>query len=210
MKILALFAGQKRPFGPKHGFSGIDKHPIEKVQINELGMLEDVQVDKRFHGGPERALHQYALSSYEAIIKQFPLLHKKAWPGSIGENISSDIMADDNVNIGDIYQMGEIKLQVSSPRLPCWKISHHLNWPNIDKFIAAQAITGWYFRVLQSGQIKLGDEITLLERPNSDLTVKKFVKLHYQKNPAKNQIKAASKAQGLDPEWQEKMAQRLS
>lgn len=209
MKILALFAGKKRPFGLKSGFSGIDKRPIEQAQINELGMVDDFQVDKRFHGGPERALHQYALSGYETIIKQFPLLHKKAWPGSIGENISSDSMADDNVCIGDIYQIGEIKVQVSSPRIPCWKISHKFNMKGVDRIVASHAITGWYYRVLETGTIQVGDEITLLERPNPNLSVKQFVKLHYQKNPAIDQLEAASNAKGLDPEWHDKMARRI-
>lgn len=209
MKVLALFAGKKRPFGLKSGFSGIDKRPVEQALVSELGMIDDIQVDKRFHGGPERALHQYALSSYETIIKQFPLLYKKAWPGSIGENISSNTMADDNVCIGDIYQIGEIKVQVSSPRIPCWKISHKFNMRGVDKVVASHAITGWYYRILQTGSIKLGDEITLLERPNPDLSIKKCVKLHYHKDPAMEHIKAASKAVGLDPEWQEKMARRI-
>lgn len=209
MKVTGLYAGKRTTFGPKGEYSGIDKRPVEKAEVNELGMLNDVQVDKRFHGGPERALHQFALSSYETIIKQCPLLHKKAWPGSIGENISSDTMADDTVCIGDIYQIGGIKVQVSSPRIPCWKISHKFNFKGVDKVIASHAITGWYYRVLESGEVKVGDEITLLERPNPNMTIKRFVKLHFNPKADSNLLELASESIGLDPEWKEKMVKRI-
>ena len=77
MKVLGLFAGKARPIGPKNALSGIDKRPVTSVKVDHLGITDDIQVDKRFHGGPERALHQYALHGYETIIKRHPLLHKR-------------------------------------------------------------------------------------------------------------------------------------
>lgn len=208
MKIVGLYVGKKRPFGPRSQFSGIDKGAVQSAKIDELGMVDDVQVDKRFHGGPERALHQYALKSYERIIKRFPLLHKTALPGSIGENLTVNGMNDTNVCIGDTYQMGTLTVQVSSPRIPCWKISHKMNMPDLDKFVAEKQITGWYYRVLEGGTLFLGDEVTRLSRPNPQLSISRFIAINNDKNASTDTLLEAAGAEGLDPDWKERLELR--
>lgn len=208
MKIVGLYIGKKRPFGPRAQFSGIDKRSVDRAEIDELGMVDDVQVDKRFHGGSERALHQYALKSYERIIKRFPLLHKTALPGSIGENLTVNGMNDTNVCIGDTYQMGPLVLQVSSPRIPCWKISHKMNMPDLDKFVAEKQITGWYYRVMEGGCLSIGDEVTCLERPNPDLSISRFISINNDKEASPDTLIKAASAVGLDPEWKERLERR--
>jgi len=120
MKIIGLYTGKLTQIGKKRSPTGIYKQSVDNVSVDELGILGDIQADKRFHGGPEKALHQYALSSYEKIIKRYPLLHKQAKPGAIGENLSATKMNEHNVCIGDIYHLGSAILQVSSPRIPFW------------------------------------------------------------------------------------------
>ena len=209
MKILNLYAGKVRPFGPRGKGSAIAKSPIQAAEVNEFGMLEDAQGDKRFHGGPEKALHQYSLSGYEKMSKHHPLFHKKFLPGVLGENITSDTMHDRNVCIGDIYQLGAVKVQVSSPRIPCWKIAHKMDISELDKFIAKHCITGWYYRILENGTIRVGDEITLNERPNPEITVQAFMKLVNGQDDRKEHIKLAADAEGLDPEWKERLLRKL-
>ncbi|WP_166422189.1 MOSC domain-containing protein [Paraglaciecola sp. 20A4] len=209
MKVLALFTGTTRPIGPQNAPSGIDKRPVTSVRVNHLGIIGDVQVDKRYHGGPERALHQYALRGYETIIKRHPLMHKRAIPGSIGENLTSTLMHDENVNIGDIYAIGQVEVQVSSPRIPCWKIEEKLNQKGLVKFIAKQHITGWYYRILKEGVISTGDSITLLSRENPDISVASFVQQHFDKNTSLEALLMLSRAKGLDPEWKARFTRRI-
>jgi MOSC domain-containing protein YiiM len=209
MKIKGLFVGKKRPLGPRGQSSGIFKNPVDEVEVDVNGIIEDIQVDKRFHGGPEKALHQFALRSYEKIIKRHPLLYKTAIEGSIGENISINGMHDDNVFIGDIYQMGEVKLQVNAPRIPCWKISEKIGQSGLDKFISDHAITGWYYRVLSGGKIKTGDTVERLERHSEWLSVSQFMKIVNNKDCSIEDIAKASQATGLDPEWKEKLERRV-
>lgn len=209
MKVLGLFAGTTRPIGPQNAPSGIDKRPVTTVTVNHLGITDDVQVDKRYHGGPERALHQYALRGYETIIKRHPLMHKRATPGSIGENLTSTLMHDENVNIGDIYAIGPIEVQVSSPRIPCWKIEEKLNQNGLVKFIAKHQITGWYYRILKEGVISIGDDITLLSRANPDISVASFVQQHFDKNTSVDALYMLSQANGLDPEWKTRFTRRI-
>lgn len=205
MKVLGLFQGRKQSIGPHLSPSGIFKTPREEVEVDHLGIKGDIQVDKRFHGGPERALHQFSLASYEKIIKRFPLLHKHAKPGQIGENISASLMSESSVCIGDIYQVGETRIQVSSPRMPCWKIDAKLKQPGLSQYILQQQLCGWYFSVIQNGKIKLGDEFSLLERPNPQLSIQQFIILTQNKPLDSGTRLLVENARGLDPDWLKKL-----
>ena len=209
MKIIELYAGKVRPFGPRGKGSAISKTPVSEAKVNELGMLEDDQGDKRFHGGVEKALHHYSLSGYEKMMKHYPLFHKKFKPGVLGENITSDTLHDKNVCIGDIFQIGEVKVQVSSPRIPCWKIAHKMEIADLDKFISKHGITGWYYRILEQGTLKTGDEITLLAQPNPELSIYTFMKVVNGDIDASEKIKHAAQAEGLDPEWKDRLERRI-
>jgi MOSC domain-containing protein YiiM len=207
MKIIGLYTGKLTKIGERRSPTGIFKQSVTQVFVEELGIVGDVQADKRFHGGPEKALHQYALSSYEKIIKRYPLLHKKAKPGSIGENLSSTDMNEHNVCIGDIYKLGSVVLQVSSPRIPCWKIDAKFKQPDLNQFISLHRLNGWYYRVLQSGTISLNDEFLLQQRPNTSITVDTMLKVIHGK--AEEQlVELATQATGLDPEWQKRLQKK--
>ena len=207
MKIIGLYSGKLSSIGEKRSPTGIYKQTVEQVTVDELGIVGDIQADKRFHGGPEKALHQYALSSYEKIIKRYPLLHKKARPGMIGENLSANDMNEHNVCIGDIYKVGAAILQISSPRIPCWKIDAKFKQPNLKQFISQHRLNGWYYRVLQPGNIRLNDEFLLQQRPNTDITVDTMLKVIDGKAEAQV-VEQAIIANGLAPEWQERLQKK--
>ena len=109
--VSALYSGLIKFLEPDGDKTGIYKDPVESAQINENGIIGDVQADKRFHGGPEKALHQYSIYSYQKIIQRFNELKDIAVTGSIGENISSADLDDKNVYIGDTYKIGGIVVQ---------------------------------------------------------------------------------------------------
>jgi MOSC domain-containing protein YiiM len=207
MKIIGLYSGKSSNIGEKRCPTGIYKQSVEQVSVDELGIIGDIQADKRFHGGPEKALHQYALSSYEKIIKRYPLLHKKAKPGMIGENLCVTDMNEHNVCIGDIYKVGSAILQVSSPRIPCWKIDAKFKQPDLNQFISQHRLNGWYYRVLQAGNIPLNDEFILQQRPNADVTVDTMLNVIHGKTEAQV-VELATNAIGLDPEWQKRLQKK--
>jgi len=204
MKIIGLYSGKLSNIGEKRSPTGIYKKSVEQVSVDVLGIIGDIQADKRFHGGPEKALHQYALSSYEKIIKRYPLLHQQAKPGMIGENLSATDMNEHNVCIGDIYKVGSAILQVSSPRIPCWKIDARFKQPDLHQFISQHRLNGWYYRVVQAGDISLNDKLILQQRPNTDFTVDTMLKVINGEAEAKV-IGLAANAIGLDPEWQKRL-----
>lgn len=205
MKITGLYSGKISFIGPKSSPTGIMKHACNAVDVNTLGIIDDIQVDKRFHGGPERALHQFSLLSYQKIIQRFPLLHRQAWPGSIGENISALHMHEDNVCIGDIYSVGTVIIQVSGPRIPCWKIDEKFNQPKLHVYIRQCQLSGWYYRVLQNGSIRLGDELCLIEKSQPQLTVRYFLTQIDKQTKDPRFLDLVSKTKELDPQWRERL-----
>jgi MOSC domain-containing protein YiiM len=207
MKIIGLYSGKLTNIGEKRSPTGIYKQSMSQVSVDELGIIGDIQVDKRYHGGPEKALHQYALSSYEKIVKRYPLLHKQVNPGMIGENLSTTDMNEHNVCIGDIYKVGGAILQVSSPRIPCWKIDAKFKQPDLHQFISQHRLNGWYYRVLQAGDITLRDVFVLQQRPNTGITIDALLKVIHDE--AEQQLaELVINAIGLDPEWHKRLQKK--
>ena len=108
-------------------------------------------------------------------------------------------MDDSNVCIGDCYLMGDVLLQVSAPRSPCNKISHRYNIQNLDRFVGEQGITGWYYRVITPGTLHEMDEVTLISRPRTTLTVADLMKGIANKDKAI--VRAGLEIKALDPDW---------
>jgi MOSC domain-containing protein YiiM len=205
MIIQALYAGKPQAFGPRKMPSSIIKTPHEQLTIELDGALEDEQGNKKLHGGPEMALHQYSLESYAVLQRRFPDIADRLAPGSIGENISAPDMNDENVYIGDTYEIGDVVLQVNSPRAPCVKINQRYKAKNLDIFISQRGITGWYFRVLETGTIKVGDKIKLVHRLQNTKSVKDIIRLVRDKDKDLNARLIAAEIPALAREWVTKL-----
>lgn len=203
MKVTALYAGKPQPLGPRGNPSSIVKQPISALSVNVDGTDEDQQANLKLHGGPEKVLHQFSLSSYTTILDSYPELAEQAIAGSIGENITVPDMTDENVMIGDVYRFGEVVLQVSAPRAPCVKISQRFDTKNLDRLLGNEGHTGWYYRVLETGKIKVDDEVTLVSRPEKSVSVHHLMRAVYNADyfaDAAEYIELAP----LDDEWREK------
>lgn len=156
-----LQIGQSLPFA-REQVSAINKYMVDEVEVTTLGFVGDEQADQFFHGGQLRAVHQMPKNVYFLIKEKFPKL--TLYEGLLGENLIIANMDETNVCIGDIYQIGSVQLQVTRPRRPCWKIDSQLNMRGVAKYLLDCGCAGWYYRVLQTGQIKQGDTCNLLNR----------------------------------------------
>jgi MOSC domain-containing protein YiiM len=207
-RVSALYRGGLRSLEPEGQRTGIFKDSIENARVTVEGIVGDHQADRRFHGGPEKALHQYALSSYEKIVSEFPELQGAAIPGSMGENISSTCLNDATVCIGDLYRIGPVLVQVSQPRSPCWKINHKFGVEKLSIFIEQQRITGWYFRVLETGTLHVGDGIELVGRRNDGVSIEHFLHVTKQHRPNLAELDALIGCDGLNQEWVARLKSR--
>lgn len=219
MKTLAridqLYAGKPQAFGPRQSPSSIIKKPYHCLNIKYHGALEDEQGNKKLHGGPYMALHQFAQQSYAILKDAFTSTPNAIELGSIGENISAPHMNETNVFIGDEYKIGTTILKVVSPRAPCSKINHRYGQNKIDLLVAEQAITGWYYSVLQEGVMSVGDEIQLHYREASPISVEQIWRLRRLKLPSNMHqtwltlAEQAYQEPALAPEWQAYMHRSL-
>ncbi len=157
--ITAVCAGTARPF---HGAetSAIQKRPQEgPVQIHAEGLAPDEQADRSVHGGPEMALHLYPLDHHawwREMIGDHPVL---AEPGGFGSNLAVAGLTEDMVYIGDRFRLGTALVEISQPRQPCWKIEHRFGHKGMVARIVASGRCGWYFRVLEPGEVAAGDSL---------------------------------------------------
>lgn len=163
--VLQIRTGKKQALGPHE--SAIAKHPIKGlIFASETGLTGDEHV-YRFHGGTERALHQYNANHYADWRAENPPQPELFDIGGFGENLTTTNMDEENVCVGDLYQLGEhVLLQVSEPRNPCYKLNVRFAWDRALKRIQRTGRVGWNYRVLRTGYIQTGDSISLVERPH--------------------------------------------
>jgi MOSC domain-containing protein YiiM len=209
-KISALFAGGTGRLEPDGRLSGIFKRPIVgRITVTKLGLVGDEHCDRQVHGGPEKAVHQFAEESYAKLALQYPTLATQLISGSIGENISAGVLTEDNVHLGDVYRIGNTVLQVSQPRSPCWKINERYGVEDMSMFIAEQHITGWYYRVIEPGSIEGGHEIELLDRPNSQFSIDKFWQVQSAHRPDLVELSSIASLTTLAETWRIRLMKRV-
>lgn len=203
-----LFIGTIRILEPEGQRTGLFKEPVSRVVARRSGLIGDHQADRRYHGGPEKAVHQYPPDHYPRIAARFPAAAAHAVPGALGENLSSAGMTEQTVCIGDRYRLGEVELEVSQPRTPCWKINYRFDERELSRFVLAERITGWYYRVIRAGTIERGAAIALAARPNPDWTLDRFWAVVNRHRPEPDELRALAGAVGLAADWTRRLRDR--
>ena len=197
-----VLIGEKRTLGPENTPTGIFKVATDAVvNVTDLGLENDIQVDKRVHGGFEKAIHHYPAENYLLLQQALPHLADKLVPATIGENFSSMQLTEKNVCIGDIFRVGTTLLQISQPRTPCWKVNQRYGNAHLSKFIMQQGISGWYYRVLEAGQVQVGNDITLVERLPEAVLICDLWQRFFEHDNAADRRADMQKITGLSTEW---------
>jgi MOSC domain-containing protein YiiM/ferredoxin-NADP reductase len=181
--------------------SGIDKLIRDgPIKMSFLGLTDD-EHDPTFHGGVDKAVHGCMCSDqndfckellrtggidcashYPAWQSEFPTAAERFKPGGFGENLVFKHMNERNICIGDVYAVGDgVKLQVSLPRQPCFKLNHRFQLKNFAPNTYKSNRTGWYYRVLSEGTVKAGDEVNLIERKWPQWTIERLQEYLHKK-----------------------------
>lgn len=151
--------------------SGIYKRPVSTpVAVGKLTVAGDDQADKRVHGGPDQAVYCYSAKHYphwQAYLEVDTLPY-----GTFGENLTLSEMDETELCIGDILQIGQVQLQVTKPRIPCFKLAHKLDSKAIIKDFLLSGFSGFYCRVLQQGEIAAQDAVQIVKRDPQNISVK--------------------------------------
>lgn len=204
-----LLVGSISPLGARSVPSGIRKFPTSSAELGPTGFTGDEQGDTKRHGGMEKAVHQYCLDHYARWRAELGELGVLDQPGAFGENLSVSGVSEDDVCVGDIWSLGDAVVQVSQARQPCWKLNARFGVPDMARRVQGSGRTGWYYRVLEPGQVTEGAQLHLLHRPNPLWPVSRLVTVLYTKTCDWQALLAMSALEGLSDSWRQIATRRL-
>ena len=171
-QVEALLTGRARRFGDRGEASAIAKEAVAGTRrVGFLGIDGDEQADLSVHGGPDKALHHYPRDHYPFWTETLGGHALLAAPGAFGENISTRGLIEDDACIGDLYRLGSALIEISQGRQPCWKLGHRFGDANGPATVVRTGKSGWYYRVIEEGDVAAGDSLRLVERPLPQWTV---------------------------------------
>jgi len=184
MKVISVNRGDVKTVSwrGKDVKTGIFKYPANgTIYLGIEDVKDDAVVDRRFHGGIDKAVYAYSYDHYPYWKEKFP---DADWDfGMFGENLTIENMNEDEMNIGAIYQVGDAEIQVCQPRQPCFKLGIRFNTQSVLKTFVNSSFSGVYFRVLKSGRVNVGDDLNLIfEEPDAP-SIKDVYELLYHKKP---------------------------
>ncbi|MBP1149625.1 MOSC domain-containing protein [Methylocaldum sp. RMAD-M] len=190
-------------------FTGIYKEPTKgPVKAGAFGLEGDAQVDLKNHGGKDKAIYVYTVENYRFWERE---LEKPSLPfGQFGENFTVSGMPDESVHIGDVFRIGKIVVQVTQPRVPCFKLGIKMGDPSFVNVFLSSGRTGFYFRVLEEGEVRSGDTIVRLREDEEQLNIKDAM-LAIVKGPRQQEIiEKALRVEALSQSWRESLEKRRS
>ena len=210
----AVLIGRVAPLGAQGKKSAIHKTPVhERVRVGETGLEGDEQHERKHHGGPEKALHHYSFDHYAvwrdewrgdaAGIERFQM------PGAFGENLSTRGIDESDVCVGDVFRIGTAIVQVSQPRQPCWKLNLRFAREDMSRRVQDTRRTGWYYRVLEPGEIGAGDAVERLARPHPQWSVARLLRVLYVDRDDRVSLEQMAALDALTPSWRKTAQKRL-
>jgi MOSC domain-containing protein YiiM len=213
MRIESIQTGQARTLGSdgapdpldRRWTSAIWKEPVQgRVWLGREGLTGDVQVYRKGHGGPERALLLYPAEHYPRWRTEWGTRDLGA--GGFGENLTVSGQDEDTVCVGDGYQIGDARVEISGPREPCNNLVRRHRRRDLIERVVATGRSGWYVRVLQEGWLEAGLPLILLDRPYPQWPIERaaVVKRERAARPEEARLLAACPA--LLADWRAKLA----
>src|SRR5580698_9906115 len=184
--------------------TGIWKNPVAgRCRVRRLNLDGDGQGDLAGHGGEQRAVFVYQVESYrywQDQLKRSDLGDPKSF-GQFGENFTIEGLPDDAVCIGDRYQIGSALFEVTQPRVTCYRIGIRMNEPQMPALLTSSGRPGFYFRVLEEGDVGAGDEIVKVGEAKERMTVAAINALLYFPNHPHGMLERALRIEALSPGW---------
>lgn len=205
-----ILIGAITPLGPRAAPSGIDKHPVQsRLFLGPEGFDGDAQGDRKHHGGIEKAVHHYAYEHYAYWIAALGSRDVLTRPGAFGENLSTRGLTERDVAIGDTFRLGSAVIQVSQGRQPCWKLNTRFETADMAIRVQKSGLTGWYYRVLESGYVEPGDELRPLDRISPEWTIQRLWRVLYIDTMNRDELAAMIELDHLPESWRGYARKRL-
>lgn len=152
------------------GKTGIDKRPVNgAIRFTDNGLAGDVVVDKKHHGGFDKAVYAYASEDAKWWERQIGVEINN---GAFGENLTTEGIDVNGALIGERWRIGNVLLEVSEPRIPCRVFAGFWDRPTLIKDFTAALRPGSYLRIIEEGEVKAGDLIRVEFKPQHEVTIR--------------------------------------
>jgi ferredoxin-NADP reductase/MOSC domain-containing protein YiiM/ferredoxin len=201
--LISLNVGMPKdvPWQGRTVFTGIFKDAVTGPRhVGKLNVDGDGQGDLAGHGGVHRAVFVYQIDSYRYWERE--LGRTDFVNGQFGENFTVDGLNDDEVCIGDRYEIGTAVFEVTQPRVTCYRVGIRMDDARIPALLVSHRRPGFYFRVLQEGDVQAGDEIIKVGSGPEQMTVAEIDALLYLPGHPRQQLLRALRIPALSPGWQ--------
>ncbi|HET7149621.1 MAG TPA: MOSC domain-containing protein [Candidatus Nitrosopolaris sp.] len=211
MKVLSVNVSLPREvlFNGQVVITGIFKEPVQgRINLHKVNLDGDAQADLTVHGGIDKAVYSYPVEHYEFWQRQLPDTRMAC--GMFGENLTTEGLMEDAVNIGDRFQIGSAKLVATQPRMPCYKLGVKFGRLDIVRQFLDSGRPGIYFRVLQEGKVGAGDSIHLIKRNKNNITVNDIVHLFAKDKKNIEMMQRATRIKDLPAGWKFHFLERIS
>lgn len=209
MKLLSVNVAQPRTvtYRARTYPTAIFKQPVAgRVMVRRLNIDGDAQGNLKTHGGPDMAVYAFGHENYVLWEREYG---RKLAFGAFGENLTVTGMDEAEISVGDEFRVGTARLQVTEPRTPCHKLAMKFEDDDLPRRFAATGHVGFYFRVLEEGEIGAGDDIVALARDPAHLTIAEVLALWADKGAGVGALARAVKVAALSATWRRRFEDRL-
>ena len=207
MRLVSVLVGTPRTVGTpgapdrmeREFTSAIWKSPVAgPVLAGALGLEGDAVHDTESHGGFDQAVLMYCAGHYPRweAERGHPVER-----GAFGENLLVEGVDEDTACVGDSYQIGSVRLQVSHPRSPCSTLARRHQVPDMIAIVRQNGRSGWYLRVVEEGRLEAGQQVLLVDRLNPGWTIRRAAKAMYDRLREPAEAGALAACDGLSTEW---------
>jgi MOSC domain-containing protein YiiM len=185
------------------------REPVQgALRVTRTGLSGDAVADTRAHGGLDKAVLAYSADHYAEWQHEWGL---NAIPyGGFGENLTVRGLDETSVCLGDVWRIGDVLLEVSQPRQPCWKLGRRWERPELPKRVIATSRTGWYLRIRREGTIESGLPVVLEQRPCAEWSVTRANRVMYDKRSDPAEVRALAELPVLSASWREPLLERAA
>ena len=178
MRLESINVGQVETISHKQKsfMTGICKHPVEgAAYLEEAGVRGDSIVNTEHHGGVDQAVYAYSADDYDWWADE---TGREVTPGLFGENLTIRGLATD-MNVGDRLLIGEVVLEATAPRIPCSTFATRMHESKFGMAFREAERPGIYFRVLNGGEIAVGNTVTYVTNDSSDVSILELFRFNY-------------------------------
>lgn len=207
MKIVSTNIAEPMTFlwNGKEETTGIYKKPTSKaIFLGKEDVKGDEISDRKHHGGIFKACYIFSADQYGYWKNLYPNLD---WTyGMLGENLTVSGLDETKIRIGDIYKIGEAKVQITQPREPCYKFGVKFGSQAVLKQFIDHGFSGTYVSVMEEGFVKIGDEMKLLKAAENSLTTFQFFKLLFAKEKNQEHLRMALQLESIPQSKRNKLS----